>query len=83
MDLPPDRESTPSAGDVLRAVALWAKGTVRPRRPDRRLVNSITVDELPDRGPTVAVRALPQVARQVPAMGLVEGPRRCGACRRR
>lgn len=73
MNRPPDRESAPPATDVLRAVGLWAKGTVRPRRPDQRLIDSITIAELPENGPTVAVRALPQAARRVPALGLVEG----------
>ncbi|MEE3852312.1 MBL fold metallo-hydrolase [Gordonia sp. LSe1-13] len=73
MNRPIDREPAPSAVELVRAAGLWASGTLRPRQPDRRLIDSIAIAELPTAGPTVTVRALPQIARYVPAAGLVEG----------
>ncbi|MDL9947433.1 MBL fold metallo-hydrolase [Gordonia sp. ABSL11-1] len=71
MSLP--RERDPRLGEVLTAVGHMVLGTVRPRPPDERLMQSITDAGLPPGERTVTIRALPQVTRRVPAMGVVEG----------
>lgn len=65
--------AAPAARDYLAAGAGFARGTVRPRRPDRRLLDSIDDAGLPEGEQVVTVRALPQLPRTVPAGGIVEG----------
>ncbi|MGC4960692.1 MBL fold metallo-hydrolase [Gordonia sp. DT101] len=69
-DLP---SPSPGLRDIIAAAAHFTRGMVRPRPPDQRLLASIVDVGLPDGERTVRVRALPQVSRQVPAMGVVEG----------
>ena len=63
----------PAVRDYLAAGAGFMRGMARPRRPDRRLLDSIADAGLPKGERTVTVRALPQVPRAVPAGGIVEG----------
>ncbi|WP_262365878.1 MBL fold metallo-hydrolase [Gordonia sp. OPL2] len=71
--MPNPRERSPGPGEVLTALGHLARGTVRPRPPDARLMASIADAGLPAGDRTVTVRALPQVTRRVPATGIVEG----------
>lgn len=57
------------------AAAESVRGAIRPRRPDQRLLDSIVDAGMPEARRTVKVRALPQVPRQVPAAGIIEGKR--------
>lgn len=50
-----------------------ATGTLRPRRPDERFLASVTDAGLPPGTQTVTVRRLHQLARRVPALGVIEG----------
>ncbi|MYR07605.1 MBL fold metallo-hydrolase [Gordonia sp. SID5947] len=59
--------------EIAGAAARFARGLVRPRPVDRRLLASIEDRGLPAGDVTVTVRALPQVVRRVPAVGVVEG----------
>ena len=70
---PPAGPAGPAARDYLAAGAGFVRGMARPRRPDRRLLDSIADAGLPEGERTVTVRALPQVSRAVPAGGIVEG----------
>lgn len=63
----------PGLMTIAAAVAEMPVRTLRPRRPDRDFLASITDAGLPDARRTVRVRRLRQVARQVPAIGVIEG----------
>lgn len=65
----------PPAREYAAALAESVRGAVRPRRPDQRLLDSIVDAGLPHTQRTVAVWALPQLPRQVPAAGIIEGRR--------
>jgi glyoxylase-like metal-dependent hydrolase (beta-lactamase superfamily II) len=66
---------TLSAGECFGAVTESVRGTLRPRHPDARLLDSIVDAGLPSGSATVMVRPLPQVPRLVPEIGVVEGRR--------
>jgi glyoxylase-like metal-dependent hydrolase (beta-lactamase superfamily II) len=63
----------PTAREYAAATSGFVYGTVRPRRPDRRLLDSIVDAGLPGGTQSVRVRALPQLPRVVPAGGIIEG----------
>ncbi|MGW6695788.1 MBL fold metallo-hydrolase [Rhodococcus sp. NPDC054953] len=66
---------TPKRREYLSAAAESVRGSLRPRRPDRRLLESIVDVGLPTGIRTVRVRPLPQIPRLVPEIGIVEGRR--------
>ncbi len=68
-----DPTHQPSAWELCGVAARTVRGLVRPRRPDRRFLDSITDAGLPDARGTVSVRALPQVRRAIPTPVTAEG----------
>lgn len=77
----PDPVKQPSVLDCCGAAVGAVRGVVRPRRPDRRLLESIIDAGLPEARGTVSIRALPQVSRTIPTAVAVEGaftPRQVG-----
>lgn len=75
----PDPVRSPSFSQCCSAAAGLIHGMLRPRRPDRRFLDSIVDAGLPAAGATVRITAVPQVPRPVPTAMIVEGtfaPRR-------
>ncbi|WP_141778533.1 MBL fold metallo-hydrolase [Nocardioides albertanoniae] len=62
-----------SPRDLFGALSGFGRGLLRPRRPDDRLLASISDAGLPRGDRTVTVRPLPQVSRALPAGGIIEG----------
>ena len=56
-----------------RALAGLPVGLAHPRRPDERLLASLTDRGLPDSSTTVEIITLPQQPRMVPTAGIAEG----------
>ncbi|MEV5649889.1 MBL fold metallo-hydrolase [Nocardia sp. NPDC052254] len=69
----PDPARKPTLLECCSAAAGSVRGLVAPRRPDARLVATITDAGLPRPQGTVAVRALPQAPRSVPTAVIAEG----------
>ncbi|MEU0312675.1 MBL fold metallo-hydrolase [Nocardioides sp. NPDC006273] len=65
--------ATPTSRELIGAMSGFGRGLLRPRRPDERLLASITDTGLPRGERTVTVRTMPQVPRSLPAGGLIEG----------
>ncbi|MFE7225436.1 MBL fold metallo-hydrolase [Nocardioides sp. NPDC057577] len=65
--------ATPTARELVGALGGFGRGLLRPRRPDQRLLSSITDAGLPQGDRTVTVSTMPQVPRSLPAGGLIEG----------
>ncbi|WP_051288897.1 MBL fold metallo-hydrolase [Mycobacterium sp. URHD0025] len=65
----------PSLWACCSAFAQVPTGLVRPRRPDRKLLDRLHDAGLPPSRQTVAVRPLRQVPRWAPTVGVVEGIR--------
>ena len=62
-----------SPAKFAKAVGEMVVGTLRPRKPDERLIRSIIDAGFPSGSRTVRVRTLPQTPRRVPALGVIEG----------
>ncbi|WP_166904903.1 MBL fold metallo-hydrolase [Mycobacterium sp. DL440] len=76
--------TTTASQTPVRQPSLWAccsafahvpAGLIRPRRPDRNLLNQLNDAGLPSTSQTVTVRTLRQVPKWVPTAGIVEGTR--------
>lgn len=68
----------PSLSTCCQALAGLPLGVVRPRRPDHRLLASLTDHGLPTVATTVELITLPQRARMVPTPAIAEGVWRPG-----
>jgi len=68
----------PSLVTCCQAFAGLPLGAIRPRRPDHRLLASLTDHELPTAATTVEVITLPQRVRMVPTSAIAEGVWRPG-----
>ncbi|MBY8858185.1 MBL fold metallo-hydrolase [Nocardia sp. CA2R105] len=68
-----DPARTPSFVECCTAAVGIVPGMIRPRRPDQRLLRSITDAGLPAPQGSVEVTALRQVSRAVPTAAVVEG----------
>ncbi|MFD4325122.1 hypothetical protein ACFWQC_10840 [Nocardioides sp. NPDC058538] len=76
---PTDSPATPAARELIGALTGFGRGMLRPRRPDERLLSTITDAGLPSGDRTVTVSTMPQVPRSLPAGGLIEGAASAGA----
>lgn len=71
----------PGPVTYVSALASTVKGAIRPRRPDRRFLETLVDAGLPDATRKVRLRALRQVPSEAPTALVVEGKRRPGKVR--